>query len=85
MRQVVFYTRERCCLCDEALLVVERVRSTLPFQLGIVDVDSQPSLVALYGDKVPVVTVDGRLHAKFRVDAEAFSRRLRKETIGAQA
>jgi hypothetical protein len=76
MKEVVFYTRERCCLCDTALDVVEAVRRGTSFSLTVVDVDSDPELVARYGDKVPVVVVDGRIHAKYRVDAADFARRL---------
>jgi len=84
MRQVVFYTRERCCLCDDAIAVVEHVRAMVPFSLSVVDIDTDPALVDLYGDKVPVVTVDGRLHAKYRVDADAFARRLRRDSVETQ-
>ena len=76
MREVVFYTRARCCLCDEALAVIERAGRRVSFELSSVDIDGDPALVAAYGDKVPVVTVDGRLHAKYRVDEDAFVRRL---------
>ena len=76
MRDVVLYTRARCCLCDEALAVIERAGQRVDFQLSIVDIDGDPALVAAYGDTVPVVTVDGRMHAKYRVDEEAFVRRL---------
>jgi hypothetical protein len=76
MRKVVFYTRTGCCLCDEALAVVEDARREADFALELVDIDRDDQLVALYGDKVPVVTVDGRMHAKYRVDRAALLRRL---------
>ena len=76
MKQVTFYTRERCCLCHDALAVVEAVRRESPFSLSVVDIDGDATLVAQYGDKVPVVLVDGRMHAKYHVDAQAFARRL---------
>jgi glutaredoxin len=74
--QVVVYGRKDCHLCDEALAVVERVRREVAFELAKVDVDDDPELVARYGLEVPVVCVDGRKHAKFRVDEAAFRRRL---------
>ncbi len=74
MKQVVLYTRERCCLCDTALGVIEAVRAVTPFSLAIIDIDEDPALVARYGDKVPVIEVDGRMHAKYRLDADAFAR-----------
>jgi glutaredoxin len=77
MRKVVFYTRRGCCLCDEALAVVEDARREVEFALEIIDIDDDDELVARYNDKVPVLTVDGRLHAKYRVDRAALLRRLR--------
>ena len=75
-REVAFYTRAGCHLCDDALEVVERVGADLDFELRIIDIDGDAALVELYSTKVPVVTVDGRMHAKFRVDEAAFRRRL---------
>ena len=83
MREVVFYTRKGCCLCDDALAVVEAARREAPFALSIVDVDEDPSLVDRFGDKVPVVVVDGRIHAKYRVDEQTLLRRVRGlESLG---
>jgi hypothetical protein len=76
MRQVTFYTRRRCCLCDDALAVVQAVQRRAPFSLSIVDIDKDPTLVEAYGHKVPVVMVDGRMHAKYRVDERWFLRRI---------
>jgi glutaredoxin len=74
---VVFYTRRRCCLCDEALAVVTGVQRAHPFSLEVVDIDGDDALRERYDEKVPVIVVDGRLHAKYRVDAQRFERRLR--------
>ena len=76
MKSVVFYTRVGCHLCDDALAVVDAVRARLPFSLTFVDIDADADARAKYWDKIPVVEVDGRLHAKYRVDADAFERRL---------
>jgi hypothetical protein len=80
VKKVQFYTREGCCLCDEALAIVERVRTRHPFTLHTIDVDSDPALAELYGDEVPVVLVDGRKHAKYHVDEDAFVKRLESPT-----
>lgn len=74
MKEVLFYTRPRCCLCDDALAVVEAVRRAHPFRLRVLDVDADEDTRARYGGKIPVVVVDGRMHAKYRVDARAFLR-----------
>lgn len=76
MSTVQFYTREGCHLCEEALAVVERVRTGVAFHLEVIDVDSDPALAECYGLEVPVVLVDGRKHAKYHVDEVALRRRL---------
>jgi glutaredoxin len=76
MSTVQFYTREGCHLCEEALAVVERVRTDVAFHLEVIDVDSDPALAERYGLEVPVVLVDGRKHAKYHVDEAALRRRL---------
>jgi glutaredoxin len=76
MAEVTLYTRRGCHLCDDAKAALERVRHDHPFDLAIVDVDSDPALAARYGLEVPVILVDGRKHAKYRLDERAFVRRL---------
>lgn len=59
MRQVVLYTREGCCLCDEAREVLARVRHTTPFALSERDIESDDALHRAYLERIPVVTIDG--------------------------
>ena len=73
---VRFYTRAGCHLCEDAREVVERVRADVPFELVFVDLDADAGAREKYWDKIPVVEVDGRMHAKYRVDEAAFRRRL---------
>lgn len=69
--KVTLYTRVRCHLCDVAKGVLDDVRRERPFELTIVDVDTDAELAELYGGEVPVVLVDGRKAFKFRVDPGA--------------
>ena len=41
-----------------------------------VDVDADPELQAEYGDRVPVVLLDGREHSYFTVDVDRLRRDL---------
>ena len=58
--RVDFYTRNGCCLCDEALNVIEKVGRSYALELHVIDVDQTQSLVVQYGDRVPVVIINGR-------------------------
>jgi len=76
--RVVVYSREGCCLCDDALREVEAARAAEPFELQVVDVDQDPALAERYGHEVPVIEVDGRKAFKYRVTSRELLRRLRR-------
>jgi len=80
MKTLTFFTRERCHLCDVALAAVEHVRTTLPFTLEIIDLDTEAPAEkrAAYDWDVPVIEIDGRKIMKHRID-EARLRRLLEE------
>ena len=59
MTQVVLYGKAGCCLCDEARQAGAEVRARRPFDLTEVDVSLDPVLHARYGERIPVVEVDG--------------------------
>jgi glutaredoxin len=76
--RITFYTRKRCCLCDTAKEVIERVRSEQKFELLIVDLDREasPDKRAAYTNEVPVVELDGRKIMKYEVDEARLTRLL---------
>jgi hypothetical protein len=60
MRRLVLYSSPECHLCEVAKQKLERVRRVVPFELQEVDVRRDPALLARYGERIPVVTIDGR-------------------------
>ena len=76
MRQVVIYGREGCCLCEEALRLLERVRATHPFALQQRDIESDERLLRGYLERIPVVTIDGAEAFELFVDEAELKRRL---------
>lgn len=75
-RQVAFYVRAGCHLCDAARPVVQAVCQQTGNTVTEVDIDTDASLRAAYTDKVPVVTVDGTVVDFWRVDASRLRDRL---------
>jgi len=69
-------TREGCHLCAEATAVLAGVAAEAGLEPVEVDVDADPELQAEYGDRVPVVLLDGREHSYFSVDVPWFQRDL---------
>jgi glutaredoxin len=66
--RVLVYTRVGCHLCEVAEADVARICADLELDFTTVDVDTDPELRAEYGDRVPVIMVDGREHGFFRVE-----------------
>ena len=69
-------TRQGCHLCDVAAETLERIGAEAGTTPVAVDVDGDPELQAEYGDRVPVVLLDGREHSYFTVDVDRLRRDL---------
>jgi glutaredoxin len=69
-------TREGCHLCEDAATTLARIAAEAGLTPTSVDVDSDPELQAEYGDRVPVVLLDGREHSYFAVDVPRLRRDL---------
>jgi hypothetical protein len=76
MPLLTLYTKPDCSLCGEAETALERVRGRVPFDLEIVDVSLRAELLARYGERVPVVLVEGEVAFEYLVDEPALERRL---------
>ncbi len=77
---ITLFTRRQCCLCDEAHAALDQVRAAHPFELTVVDLDTEasPEKRAAYDHEVPVVELDGRKIMKFRVDPARLLRLLER-------
>ncbi|WP_063051644.1 glutaredoxin family protein [Nocardia arthritidis] len=69
---VTLLTRAGCGLCAIALRQLRAICAEFGIEPGTVDVDeaaaTDPGLRAEYGDRLPVVLLDGREHSYFDVD-----------------
>ena len=81
MPRVTLYGKAGCHLCADAQAVLERVRAERPFRLEEVDVSLDPVLNRRYGQRVPVVEVEGEELAEYFVDEAVLIRRL--DRVGA--
>jgi hypothetical protein len=76
MTLVTLYGKPGCHLCDDARAVVERVRAQRPFELSEVDVSLDPSLHREYGERIPVLALDGEELFEFHVEERVLLERL---------
>lgn len=74
---VTLVTRQGCHLCELAEPVARGVAAEAGVRFELRDVDAEAADVAAYGEKVPVVLLDGREHAYWQIDAKALRRALR--------
>jgi hypothetical protein len=82
-RRVELLTREGCTLCSGAATRLEQLADELGFELLITDVDAaaaagDSALRAEFGDRLPVVLLDGAEHSYWEVDEP----RLRADLTG---
>ena len=72
-RQVELMTRDGCSLCERAAQRLAQLADELGFELTITDVDAaaaagDSALRAEFGDRLPVVLLDGAEHSYWEVD-----------------
>lgn len=68
--RVVLFSRPGCHLCDDARAVVVRVTRELGEAFVERDITRDPDDLLEYGESIPVVEVDGRRIARWRVSEE---------------
>ena len=80
--RVRLYARPDCHLCDEARAQLEALQAEgLRFALEEVDIDSDDRLLALYLERIPVVTLDGEIVSELGLDPGELRARL--DTVSA--
>lgn len=84
MTTLTLIRKPDCHLCEVASEVVDAVVAELPDaaaeRLEIVEksIEDDPELYALWWEKIPVVLIDGDLHAHWRVSPERLREALRE-------
>ena len=76
MRVVTLYGRPGCHLCDDARVLLERLRATRPFRLEEIDIESDDALLRRYLERIPVIALDGEELFDHFVEEEALRRKL---------
>ena len=74
--RVTLLGRAGCHLCEQARAAVARICADLGTPWRETDVDTDPELRAEYGDRVPVILIDGAEHGYFEVEEPRLRRAL---------
>lgn len=80
MRTLTLYTRPGCHLCEQALVVLDRVQVDVPFQLVERDISTEQELHSAYFDRIPVIDLDGQELFEHFVDEQALREALGPST-----
>jgi glutaredoxin len=73
---LILYGKPGCHLCDDARAAVERAAASRGVGLEQVDVSRDATLNARYGERIPVLEIDGETLFEFFVDEAALKLRL---------
>ena len=65
---VELMVRATCGSCERVAAQIEPVVADAGAQLVLIDVDGDPELATEFGDRVPVVVIDGEEFACWEVD-----------------
>jgi glutaredoxin len=81
MAKVTIYGKPGCHLCDEARAVVHSVAEPRGVPVEEVDVSVDPGLHNRYGERIPVIAIDGEELFEYFVDPGVLRERL--DRVGA--
>jgi len=81
---LTIYSRPGCHLCDEMKAVVHRAVGAIqePIAIEEIDISTDPGLEARYGLEIPVLLVNGKRAAKYRITESELTRILRDRAGG---
>ena len=77
MRKVTVISRTGCHLCEIAIDKINLVKDQLKFELEIKLINDRPELEQEYGEQVPVILIDNKIHDYWRVDIERFTKAIK--------
>jgi len=77
---LTLYGKPGCHLCHEARDAVKRVLLDRELGLEEVDITLDPGLFARYGERIPVLELDGEVLFEFVVDEDLLQQRLDRVT-----
>ena len=79
MKHLIIYSRPGCHLCHDMKAVVERVIGrTAPGTVSLteIDISTDQALEQTFGQEIPVLLIDGRKAAKYRITETELERKL---------
>ena len=79
--RLTIYSRPGCHLCDEMKAVVHRVLLESDSLLEEIDISADVELQERYGAEIPVLMIDGKKIAKYRITEAELRKAIGARTI----
>ena len=80
MIEIKIYSKPYCHLCDEMKIVLENVRKDHEFELIEINIETDESLFEKYKELIPLLFVNGKKFAKYRIDKNKLLAKLYRES-----
>ncbi len=68
MNNLLLYSKPDCHLCEEMKIIVLKIRKENNFNFQVININEDKLLYEKYREKIPVLELNGRIIAKFRID-----------------
>lgn len=72
--RITLYTRPGCHLCDDAKTILNKITETTGERWEEINVETDIELEREYGERLPVIMLDGEEHGYFRVEPDRLLR-----------
>lgn len=76
--EVYYYTRKKCPLCVDGMLVLQMLQRQYPFELVEKDIEESDELTEKFGLMIPVVEIDGEIVQYGMIDPITMEEKLRE-------
>jgi glutaredoxin len=76
VRTLTVYSKPDCHLCEDAIAVLESLRTELDFELVELDITTDEALHRAYFERIPVLELDGEELCEYFVDEKLVRERL---------
>jgi glutaredoxin len=81
--RLTIYSKPGCHLCDDMKAIVQStIADRTDILLDEVDISTDPDLLDRYGLEIPVLMIDGRKAAKYRISSEQIRRMIEGRDTG---
>lgn len=73
MKNVTVYSRSGCHLCEIAIDRIKSIEPDYEFNLEVLLIDNDNELEKEFGEQVPVIMINNKIHDYWKVDLERFT------------